>query len=55
MQFHLQQGRPYAVVAAGAALSALLLVPLLDNGPGRRTWPRWTAYGCLLLVCALLN
>ncbi|MFF4318840.1 hypothetical protein [Streptomyces sp. NPDC001568] len=58
VQFHLQEGRPYALVAAGAALSALLLVSLVRDGPGRpgrRTWPRWTAYGLLVLACALLN
>ncbi|MFE6906240.1 hypothetical protein [Streptomyces erythrochromogenes] len=55
VQFHLQEGRPYALVAAGAGLSALLLVSLLQDRPGRRTWPRWTAYGTVVLVCALLN
>ncbi|MEU9032165.1 hypothetical protein AB0D46_32625 [Streptomyces sp. NPDC048383] len=55
VQFYLQEGRPYALVAAGAALSALLLVALVREAPGRRTWPRWTAYGLLVLVCALLN
>ncbi|APU39002.1 MULTISPECIES: membrane protein [unclassified Streptomyces] len=64
VQFYLQEGRPYALVAAGAGLSALLLVSLLDDrpgrpgrpdGPGRRAWPRWTAYAVVVLVCALLN
>ncbi|MFE7097190.1 hypothetical protein [Streptomyces erythrochromogenes] len=55
VQFHLQEGRSYALVAAGAALSVLLLVSLLEDRPGRRTWPRWTAYGAAVLVCALLN
>ncbi|MER7731577.1 hypothetical protein ABTX80_11905 [Streptomyces erythrochromogenes] len=55
VQFHLQEGRPYALVAAGAGLSALLLVSLLEDRSGRRTWPRWTAYGAVVLVCALLN
>ncbi|WP_030384322.1 hypothetical protein [Streptomyces sp. NRRL S-241] len=55
VQFYLQEGRPYALVAAGAALSTLLLVSLLESGPGRRTWPRWAAYGIAVLVCALLN
>ncbi|MFD8637928.1 hypothetical protein [Streptomyces sp. NPDC059533] len=55
VQFYLQEGRPYALVAAGAAVSTLLLVSLLDGGPGRRAWPRWTAYGITVLVCALLN
>lgn len=55
VQFYLQEGRPYALVAAGAGLSTLLLVSLLESGPGRRAWPRWTAYGVTVLVCALLN
>lgn len=59
VQFYLQEGRPYALVAAGAGLSTLLLVTLLasstEGGPGRRVWPRWTAYGITVLVCALLN
>ncbi|MGW0363021.1 glycosyltransferase family 39 protein [Streptomyces sp. NPDC002990] len=55
VQFYLQEGRPYALVAAGAGLSTLLLVTLAADRPGRRTWPRWTAYGITLLVCALLN
>ncbi|MGW6615395.1 glycosyltransferase family 39 protein [Streptomyces erythrochromogenes] len=55
VQFHLQEGRPYALVAAGAGLSVLLLVSLLEDRPGRRTWPRWTAYGAVVLACALLN
>ncbi|MET9570171.1 hypothetical protein ABZY34_13750 [Streptomyces virginiae] len=55
VQFYLQEGRPYALVAAGAGLSALLLVSLLGGRPGRRAWPRWTAYGAVVLVCALLN
>ncbi|MEV4196188.1 hypothetical protein AB0J65_33075, partial [Streptomyces toxytricini] len=62
VQFHLQEGRPYALVAAGAGLSTLLLVSLLADAdaargglPGRRGWPRWTAYALAVLVCALLN
>ncbi|MGW3323781.1 glycosyltransferase family 39 protein [Streptomyces virginiae] len=55
VQFYLQEGRPYALVAAGAGLSTLLLVSLLERGPGRRAWPRWAAYGMAVLVCALLN
>ncbi|WP_327734047.1 hypothetical protein OG749_09320 [Streptomyces nojiriensis] len=55
VQFYLQEGRPYALVAAGAGLATLLLVSLLERGPGRRTWPRWAAYGIAVLVCALLN
>ncbi|MFF4388267.1 hypothetical protein ACFY0G_16015 [Streptomyces sp. NPDC001552] len=55
VQFYLQEGRPYALVAAGAGLSTLLLVSLLERGAGRRAWPRWAAYGTTVLVCALLN
>ncbi|WP_328297116.1 hypothetical protein OG389_04340 [Streptomyces sp. NBC_00435] len=56
VQFQLQEGRAYALVAGGGGVSTLLLVALLLAGrPARRTWPRWTAYGALVLVCALLN
>ncbi|MCY0929579.1 hypothetical protein OTB20_25955 [Streptomyces sp. H27-H1] len=60
VQFQLQEGRAYALVAGGAGLSTLLLVSLIattgtGTGTARRTWPRWTAYGALVLVCALLN
>ncbi|MFI5618775.1 hypothetical protein [Streptomyces sp. NPDC051567] len=55
VQFHLQEGRPYALVTAGAGLSTLLLVSLLAPPARDRTWPRWTAYGVTVLVCALLN
>lgn len=59
VQFQLQEGRSYALIAGGAGLSTLLLVSLIagtGTGPGRRrTLPRWTAYGALVLVCALLN
>ncbi|MER6780587.1 MULTISPECIES: glycosyltransferase family 39 protein [unclassified Streptomyces] len=69
VQFYLQEGRPYALVAAGAALSTLLLVSLLSEvsgvsgvsgagrsgRTGRRARPRWTAYAVTVLVCALLN
>ncbi|WP_407840448.1 hypothetical protein ACE1OC_35570 [Streptomyces sp. DSM 116496] len=68
VQFQLQEGRSYALIAGGAGLSTLLLVSLIAGpgaedgdgagsgaGPGRRTGPRWTAYGALVLVCALLN
>ncbi|MET3982936.1 hypothetical protein [Streptomyces sp. PvR034] len=56
VQFQLQEGRPYALVAAGAGLSTLLLVGRLEAGPdGRRRRARWWAYGLTVLVCALLN
>ncbi|MFJ4409586.1 glycosyltransferase family 39 protein [Streptomyces sp. NPDC088910] len=56
VQFYLQEGRPYALVAAGAGVSTLLLVAALqeDSGPRRRAW-RWAGYGGAVLVCGLLN
>ncbi|MDQ1010231.1 mannosyltransferase [Streptomyces sp. V4I23] len=53
VQFYLQEGRPYALVAAGAGLSTLLLVAMLQGG--RNRWGYWTAYGCTVFVCGLLN
>ncbi|RSS50106.1 glycosyltransferase family 39 protein, partial [Streptomyces sp. WAC06614] len=69
VQFHLQEGRPYALVTAGAAVATLLLVRALepepaggDGGPGPvparsrwQRWPGWAAYALTVLVCALLN
>ncbi|MFB6812207.1 hypothetical protein [Streptomyces sp. NPDC056387] len=55
VQFYLQEGRPYALVAAGAGLSTLLLVSLLSAPDGPRARPRWTGYALAVLVCALLN
>lgn len=52
VQFYLQEGRPYALVAAGAGLSTLLLVTVLQ-GRDRKTY--WAAYSCAVLVCGLLN
>jgi mannosyltransferase len=52
VQFSLQDGRPYALVSAGAGISTLLLVTVLQGG-GRTA--RWVAYGGTVLVCALLN
>ncbi|WKX20457.1 glycosyltransferase family 39 protein [Streptomyces sp. HUAS CX7] len=52
VQFYLQEGRPYALVMAGSALSTLLLVRVL-RGNGRTA--HWVAYGGIVLVCALLN
>ncbi|MFF7353150.1 MULTISPECIES: glycosyltransferase family 39 protein [Streptomyces] len=52
VQFSLQDGRPYALVSAGAALSTLLLVGVLqERGRARH----WVAYGGAVLLCALLN
>ncbi|MFF7753867.1 hypothetical protein ACFZCP_32585 [Streptomyces sp. NPDC007971] len=52
VQFQLQEGRPYALVAAGAAISTLLLVTLLKDRCRAR---RWAAYGGTVLLCGLLN
>jgi mannosyltransferase len=52
VQFYLQEGRPYGLVAAGAAISALLLVTLLE---GRGSAAHWAMYGGTILVCGLLN
>ena len=52
VQFHLQEGRPYALVAAGAGISTWLLVRLLH---GRDRTAYWVAYGGTVLMCGLLN
>ncbi|MEV5340776.1 glycosyltransferase family 39 protein [Streptomyces sp. NPDC052676] len=52
VQFHLQEGRPYALVAAGAALSTLLLVTALRRPVRAR---HWLAYTCALVLMGLLN
>ncbi|MGJ5891456.1 glycosyltransferase family 39 protein [Streptomyces niveiscabiei] len=49
VQFQLQEGRSYALVAAGAAVATLLLV---DGVRGRG---RWVLYGGVVLVIGLLN
>ncbi|MDI6517333.1 glycosyltransferase family 39 protein [Streptomyces coelicoflavus] len=52
VQFYLQEGRPYAMVAAGAGISTLLLVTALQER-GRTLC--WAAYGSTVLVMGLLN
>ncbi|MFL3866008.1 glycosyltransferase family 39 protein [Streptomyces griseobrunneus] len=52
VQFYLQEGRPYALVAAGAGVSTLLLVTLLE---GRGRTVHWIAYGGTVALCGLLN
>lgn len=52
VQFYLQEGRPYALVTAGAALSTLLLVTVLQER-GRAV--HWVAYGSTVALCGLLN
>ncbi|MER6156842.1 glycosyltransferase family 39 protein [Streptomyces sp. NPDC001868] len=70
VQFQLQEGRPYALIAAGAGVSTLLLVTVLQREQeqeqeqererergGRRAHrgAYWVAYGGAILVCGLLN
>ncbi|MFE9612454.1 hypothetical protein [Streptomyces sp. NPDC006012] len=50
VQFYLQEGRPYALVAAGAGVSTVLLVTTLQ---GRTS--HWVAYFGTVLICGLLN
>ncbi|MFE3599797.1 hypothetical protein [Streptomyces sp. NPDC059142] len=52
VQFHLQEGRPYALVTAGAAIATLLLVTVVR---GRAGAVHWVGYGGAVLVCGLLN
>ncbi|MFB6819732.1 glycosyltransferase family 39 protein [Streptomyces sp. NPDC056347] len=52
VQFHLQEGRPYALVAAGAGISTLLLVTLLQ---GRGRTVHWATYGGVVAMSGLLN
>ncbi|MGW3197208.1 glycosyltransferase family 39 protein [Streptomyces sp. NPDC001118] len=52
-QFYLQEGRPYALVTAGAGGATLLLVTLLQRRGRAATC--WAAYGGVILLCALLN
>jgi mannosyltransferase len=52
VQFYLQEGRPYALVTAAAALATLLLVTILE---GRGRAAHWAAYAGTVAVCGLLN
>ncbi|WP_330293749.1 glycosyltransferase family 39 protein [Streptomyces sp. NBC_00576] len=52
VQFYLQEGRPYALVAAGAGISTWLLVRVFH---GRDRPVYWAAYGGTVLICGLLN
>ncbi|WP_285511205.1 glycosyltransferase family 39 protein [Streptomyces sp. NBRC 14336] len=52
VQFHLQEGRPYALVAAGAGISTLLLVTVLQEGGAGA---RWFGYGGTVALMGLLN
>lgn len=61
VQFYLQEGRPYALVAAGAGISTWLLVHILQSfhslriPHGRVRTVYWAAYGGTVLICGLLN
>ncbi|MEU6544147.1 glycosyltransferase family 39 protein [Streptomyces sp. NPDC046859] len=52
VQFHLQEGRPYALVTAGAGVATVLLVTALEGRARRR---HWAAYAAVVAVCGLLN
>ncbi|MFD4976143.1 hypothetical protein [Streptomyces sp. NPDC058424] len=52
VQFYLQEGRPYALVAAGAGISTLLLVTVLRR---RARTLHWAAYSSTVLLMGLLN
>ncbi|KAB1140618.1 hypothetical protein F7R91_35400 [Streptomyces luteolifulvus] len=52
VQFYLQEGRPYALVAAGAGMSTLLLVTVLQE---RVHGAYWVAYGGTVLLSGLMN
>jgi mannosyltransferase len=52
VQFYLQEGRPYALVAAGAAISTLLLITVLQRPVRTR---HWAAYSTTVLLTGLLN
>lgn len=52
VQFYLQEGRPYALVAAGAGVSTLVLVTALQ---GRARTAHWGTYFGAVLICGLLN
>nr|WP_324605167.1 hypothetical protein [Streptomyces sp. NRRL WC-3549] len=52
VQFYLQEGRPYALVAAGAGVATSLLVTMLQ---GRHQKRGWAAYCCAVLMCGWLN
>ncbi|MEV5242418.1 glycosyltransferase family 39 protein [Streptomyces cinnamoneus] len=47
-----QEGRSYALVAAGAALATWLLIRAVEDGSPYR---RWVAYGAVVAVTALLH
>ncbi|WP_455711306.1 glycosyltransferase family 39 protein [Streptomyces olivaceoviridis] len=52
VQFHLQEGRSYALVAAGAGVTTLLLVTALQRPVRTR---HWAAYSAAVLLMGLLN
>ncbi|MER5835613.1 glycosyltransferase family 39 protein [Streptomyces sp. NPDC002130] len=52
VQFYLQEGRSYALVAAGTGVSTVLLVTALQRQVRRR---HWAAYSAAVLFTGLLN
>ncbi|WP_377270957.1 glycosyltransferase family 39 protein [Peterkaempfera sp. SMS 1(5)a] len=46
-----QEGRSYALVTAGVVITCLLLLRAWE----RPTWPRWAAYGAMVLLVGLLH
>ncbi|MFD0154942.1 hypothetical protein ACFVID_36775 [Streptomyces sp. NPDC127132] len=54
VQFQLQEGRPYALVAAGAGISTLLLVVVLQGRVRTAHWA-WAAYAGAVALSGLLN
>ncbi|MFI9311291.1 glycosyltransferase family 39 protein [Streptomyces triculaminicus] len=54
-----QEGRSYALVAAGAALATCLLIRAVEGTPGEdggpRRYGRWAGYGAVVAVTALLH
>ncbi|WP_425444537.1 glycosyltransferase family 39 protein, partial [Streptomyces alboverticillatus] len=54
-----QEGRSYALVAAGAALATCLLIRAVEGTPGEDGGPprygRWAGYGAVVAVTALLH
>ncbi|WP_432177919.1 glycosyltransferase family 39 protein [Streptomyces sp. NBC_00063] len=49
--YYAQEGRSYAIVAAGAAAATLMFVHCVR----RPSWPAWAAYGALVTVTAWLH
>ncbi|WP_234542684.1 glycosyltransferase family 39 protein [Streptomyces shenzhenensis] len=52
VQFYLQEGRSYALVAAGAGIATVLLTTAVERRVRTR---HWVAYGVVVLLMGLLN